>query len=140
MKRYEVFEHSADVGIKAFGSDMNQAFENAALGMFDIITDVTKVEPIGEYDITLNSQDMEQMLVDWLSELLFIHTIKQVMFSRFSVDIQGEEGKWHLKGKVEGENFDEKKHPYHTEIKAVTHHILKIEKSNGYKIQVLFDI
>lgn len=140
MERYEVFEHTADVGIRAYGKDINQAFENSAFGMFDIITDVDMVEAVGEYVITLEARDLEQMLVDWLSELLFIHTIKQVMFSQFSVDIQGEEGKWHLKGKALGEKYDEKRHPYHTEIKAVTHHILKIERNGDYKIQVLFDI
>jgi SHS2 domain-containing protein len=140
MKPYEVFEHTADVGIRAYGKDINQAFENAAFGMFDIITDVEKIEAVGEYDITMDALDLEQLLVDWLSELLYIHTIKQVMFSQFSVEIEGEEGKLHLKGKAKGEFYDEKRHPYHTEIKAVTHHILKIERNEDYTIQVLFDI
>jgi len=140
MKKFEVFEHTADVGIRAFGKDLNEAFENAAIGMFSILTDVEKVENIGEYRIIIEASDMEQMLVDWLSELLYIHTVKMVMFSRFEVDIKGEEGKWRLKGHASGENYDEKKHAYHTEIKAVTHHILEIKKNEGYKIQVLFDI
>ncbi|NIM59616.1 MAG: archease [Candidatus Aminicenantes bacterium] len=140
MKKFEVFEHTADVGIIAYGKGLNEAFENAAIGMFSIITDVEKVEGIGEYRIEIEASDMEQMLVDWLSELLYIHTVKQVMFSSFKVDIGGEEGKWQLKGHASGENYDEKKHPYHTEIKAVTHHILEIKKNEGYKIQVLFDI
>ena len=81
MKKYEVFEHTADVGIKARGADLGEAFENAALGMFDIISDVDIIETIGEYDITLSSPDIEQLLVDWLSELLFINIVKQVLFN-----------------------------------------------------------
>ena len=140
MKKYEVFEHTADVGIRAYGKDLNEAFENAAMGMFSIITDVEKVKAVGGYKIVLEASDLEQMLVDWLSELLYIHTVKQVMFSTFSVKIEGGEGKWLLKGDASGENYDEKKHTYNTEVKAVTHHILDIKKNEGYMVQVLFDI
>jgi SHS2 domain-containing protein len=140
MKKYEIFEHTADVGIRAFGKDLNEAFENAAVGMFSIITDVGKVEIIGEYRVVLEASDLEQLLVDWLSELLFIHSVKQVMFSNFRVEIEDLEGKWRLKGDASGENYDENKHHYHTEIKAVTHHILEIKKNDVYRVQVLLDI
>jgi SHS2 domain-containing protein len=139
MKKYEVFEHTADVGIRASGEDLEEAFENSASGMFDIITDLDKVEAVGEYEVTLQAADLEQLLVDWLSELLYIHSVRQLMLSKFKVQIQEEEGEWHLKGNAKGENIQEK-HPYHTEIKAVTHHILKIEKNEGFHVQVLFDI
>jgi SHS2 domain-containing protein len=139
MKRYEVFEHTADVGIRAFGEDLNQAFENAASGMFDIITDLDKVEPVGEYDISIKEVDLAQLVVDWLSELLYIHSVRQLMLSKFKAHIQEKEGFWHLLGSAQGEEIKEI-HPYHTEIKAVTHHILKVEKNDGYHIQVLFDI
>jgi SHS2 domain-containing protein len=140
MKMYEVFEHTADVGIKAQGADLSQAFENAALGMFDIISDVDHIHSIGEYDVTLFSKDIEQLLVDWLSELLFIHTVKQVLFASFQVEVEEKGGQWHITGKALGENYDPEKHAYHTEIKAVTHHMLEIKEDNGYRIRVLFDI
>lgn len=140
MKKYEILEHTADVGIRAYGKDLNEAFENAAIGMFDLITDVEKVEPIGEYKVILEALDTEQLLVDWLSELLFIHTVKGIMLTKFGVRIEEEEGKWQLIGNASGELYDQKKHPYNTEIKAVTHHILEIKKSDGYTVQVLFDI
>ena len=140
MKKYEVFEHTADVGIRAYGADLNEAFENAARGMFDIISDVDIIEAIGEYDITLSSKDVEQLLVDWLSELLFILTVKQVLFSRFEINIEEKDGQWRMEAKALGEDYDPKKHPYHTEIKAVTHHMLEIKEDNGYSIRILFDI
>ncbi len=140
MKKYEVFDHTADVGIRAHGADLNEAFENAARGMFDIISDVDIIEATGEYDITLSSKDVEQLLVDWLSELLFIHTVKQVLFSRFEIYIEETDGQWRMKAKALGEDYDPKKHPYNTEIKAVTHHMLEIKKDNGYSIRILFDI
>lgn len=140
MKKFEIFEHTADIGIRAYGKDLNKVFENAATGMFDIITDLDKVQSVGEYRVNIEAQDLEQLLVDWLSELLYIHTVKSVMFSGFSVDIKEEKGEWLLKGSASGENYDESKHPYNTEIKAVTHHILKIERNDVWKTQVLFDI
>jgi len=140
MKNYEIFEHTADIGIRAYGKDLNEAFENAAMGMFDIITDLKKVKIVGEYKILLESLDVEQLLIDWLSELLYIHTVQEIMLSSFKVNIKEKEGKWVLMGSASGENYDEKKHPYHIEIKAVTHHILEIKKDDGYKVQVLFDI
>jgi SHS2 domain-containing protein len=140
MKKYEILEHTADVGIKARGADLNEAFENAALAMFDIISDVDTIKATGEYDISLSSHDMEQLFVDWLSDLLFIHTVKQVLFARFEVKINKEDVQWRLEGKALGENYDPKKHPYDTEIKAVTHHMLEIKQDNGFEINVLFDI
>ena len=140
MKKFEIFEHTADVGIRAYGKNLNEAFENAALGMFDVITDLRKVEAIGEYKIMVDAKDSEQLLVDWLSELLFIHTVKGIMFSKFKVEIMEQEDNWRLMGNASGENYKEGKHPYNTEIKAVTHHILEIKKNEVYEVQVLFDI
>ena len=140
MKKYEVLDHTADVGIRAHGTDLSEAFENAATGMFDIISDVDGIKAIGEYDICLSSTDIEQLFVDWLTELLFIHTVKQILFSRFEVNIKKEEGRWSVEAKVLGEKYDPKKHPYNTEIKAVTHHMLEIKEDNGFEIKVLFDI
>lgn len=140
MKKYEIFEHTADVGIIAYGKNLTEAFENAATGMFSIITEMEKVETIGEYRVVIEASDLEQLLVDWLSELLYIHIVKQVMFCDFDVEIEEIKGKWRLKGDAFGENYDPKKHPYHTEIKAITHHLLEIKKNDVYRIQILFDI
>jgi SHS2 domain-containing protein len=140
MNDFEVFEHTADVGIRAKGKDKNSAFERAAAGMFSIITDLDKVSNVGEFQIECEANDLEQLLVDWLTELLYINTAEQIMLSDFRVDINGEEGKWKLMASAFGEEYDSAKHPYHTEIKAVTHHILKIEKKELWNVQVLFDI
>jgi SHS2 domain-containing protein len=140
MGKFQVFEHTADVGIRANGNDINEAFESAAQGMFSIITDLEKIKAVGEYEIQLKAQDPEQLLVDWLSELLYIHSISQIMFSEFALDIRNEGDTWLLEGHAKGESFDSEKHPYHTEIKAVTHHILKVNIDDICEIQVLFDI
>ena len=70
MKHYELVEHTADVGVKAYGKTVAEAFEHVAEGMFDIITDESTIDPVGEYNILLEAPDLEQLLVDWLSQLL----------------------------------------------------------------------
>jgi SHS2 domain-containing protein len=136
MKRYELIEHTADVGVKAYGKSLSEAFEHAAEGMFDIITDKSTIESLGEYKIMLEAPDLEQLLVDWLSQLLFLHSAYTLVFGKFKVTITGN----HLSARVLGEKYDTKKHRMGVEIKAVTYHILQVHEKDPLFVQVLFDI
>lgn len=138
MKTYELIDHTADVGIKAHGKTLSEAFENAAKGMFDIITDSSEIESIGQYDIELEASDLEQLLVDWLSELLFLNSAKNLVFGFFKIDLDEKNKK--LTAKVFGEKFDLSKHKIGAEIKAVTYHMLEVKKKKPFHVQVLFDI
>jgi SHS2 domain-containing protein len=136
MKQYELINHTADVGVKAYGKTVAQAFEHAAKAMFDIITDSSVVSPVGQYDITLEAPDLEQLLVDWLSKLLFLNGAKNLVFGKFEVTLQGT----NLRAHVYGERYDTKKHKMGEEIKAVTYHMLEVHQKNPIYVQVLFDI
>jgi SHS2 domain-containing protein len=136
MKQYDLIEHTADVGLKAYGKNISEAFENAAKGMFDIITDSSKIATIGQYDIQLEAPDLEQLLVDWLSELLFLNSAKNLVFGTFKVKINDN----HLSAEVLGEEYDKSKHRMGVEIKAVTYHMLEVNNKKPYYAQVLFDI
>ncbi len=138
MKTYELVDHTADVGIKAYGKTLSEAFENAAKGMFDIITDSSEIENIGQYNIELEAPDLEQLLVDWLSELLFLNSAKNIVFGFFKVELDDKKNK--LSAKVFGEKFDISKHKAGAEIKAVTYHMLEVKKKKPFRVQVLFDI
>jgi len=138
MKTYELIEHTADVGIKAYGKNISEAFENAAKGMFDIITDKSEIEPTGEYEINLESQDLEQLLVDWLSDLLFLNSAKNLVFSFFKVELDEKTNS--LSAHVFGEKYNISKHKIGMEIKAVTYHILEVRNKRPYHVQILFDI
>lgn len=138
MKTYELIDHTADVGVKAYGKTLSEAFENAAKGMFDIITDSSEIENIGQYDIELEAPDLEQLLVDWLSELLFLNSAKNIVFGFFKVELDDKKNK--LSAKVFGEKFDISKHKAGAEIKAVTYHMLVVKKKKPFHVQVLFDI
>ena len=136
MKAYDLIEHTADVGIKAYGKTISEAFEHAARGMFDIIADSSKVDSVGEYDIQLEAPDLEQLLVDWLSELLFLNSAKNLVFGSFKINID----KNHLSAQVFGEEYDTSKHKMGAEIKAVTYHMLEVNKKKPFYVKVLFDI
>ena len=137
-KKYEIIDHTADVVLKAYGKTLSEAFENAAKGMFDIITDNSEIESIGQYNIELEAPDLEQLLVDWLSELLFLNSAKNLVFGFFKIELDEKNKK--LTAKVFGQKFDLSKHKIGAEIKAVTYHMLIVKKKKPYHVQVLFDI
>ncbi len=87
--RYKVFDHTADTGITAYGASADEIFENAAYGMFDLMTDVDRVRPVGEVQVKAEAHDLGSLMVDWLSELLFIHEVENVFFAEFDVAIEG---------------------------------------------------
>jgi len=136
MKKYDLIEHTADVGIKAYGDTVSEAFKNAAIGMFDIITDKSIINSIGQYEIQLNAPDLEQLLVDWLSELLFLNSAKNLVFGSFNVTVKNND----LSAQIFGEEYNTSKHKKGTEIKAVTYHMLKVHDKEPFYVQVLFDI
>jgi SHS2 domain-containing protein len=138
LKEYEIIEHTADIGVKAYGKSLSEAFANAAKAMFDIITDNSEIESVGEYKIQLEANDLEQLLVDWLGELLFLNTAKNLVFNFFNVDL--DDKKFRLRAHIFGEKFDISKHKIGIEIKAVTYHILEVRNKRPYYVQVLFDI
>ncbi len=134
---YKIFEHTADIGIEAYGKNLEEAFENAAKGMFSIITNGGKIEEKIEKDIEINrEEDDEMLLVDWLSELIYLYDVEKLVFGNFKVKIDGK-----LNAIAYGEKYDRSKHGYGIEIKAVTYHMLEIKRNKkGFVIRVLFDI
>ena len=138
MKKYEFIDHTADIVVKAYGKNLSESFSNAAKSMFDIITDNSKIDNIGVYNIILEAPDLDQLLVDWLSELLFLNSANNLVFGTFEIEIN--EKYLRLNAKIYGENFDLSKHKSGIEIKAVTYHMLKVNNKPPFSVQVLFDI
>jgi len=143
MKPYEIIEHTADVGLKANGATLNGLFENAARGMFKIISGakVDKNES-GQINkkikIKKEADDIEGLLVNWLSELLYIFNKEKILFSDFKISELNNKG---LIGNSSGKRIDLAHTPLQTEIKAVTFHDLKIKKDkNCFSCKIIFDV
>lgn len=136
-KDFEILNHTADVGIIAYGADMKQAFANAARGLFSLITELGDVEEALHRDIELTASDEESLLVAWLNELVYQFDTEAIIFKRFDII---ELNNTHLKARGYGEKVNSSKHKLKTGVKAATYHMLKVEKNNGCRVQVLFDI
>lgn len=138
---FEFFDVTADIGYRAYGDTLNQAFENAGLALFEVITDTSVLKPSIKKTISLKSEDKKALLFDWLNELIFLHDAEYLVFSCFQVDISGDEIKgYQLDAVVWGEEFEQSQHESRDEVKAVTYHLMEIEKDDGYRIQVIVDV
>ncbi len=136
-KEFEILDHTADVGIIAYGADLKQAFANAARGLFSLITRLGDIREALHRDIELSAEDVESLLVGWLNELVYYFDTEGILFRRFDII---ELNNSHLKARGYGEKADSSKHELKTGVKGTTYHMLKIEKNNGYRVQVIFDI
>ncbi|AKB17060.1 MULTISPECIES: archease [unclassified Methanosarcina] len=141
-KKYEYLEHTADIKFLAYGNTLEEVFENAALAMFNVIIDTGKVSGETARDVYLKSPDLESLLVDWLSELLYLFEVDEVVFWKFRVEeIRAEEGECSIKARASGEKYYPESHPFETEIKAVTYNQLELKKTaEGWKAQIVVDI
>jgi len=137
-KSFEVIDHTADVGIIAYGTEIKQVFANAALALFSLITELEDVGEELKYDVEVASEDRESLLVEWLNELIYLFDAEHVLLKKFDVQSLSNA---RLKAACYGEKFDPSRHRIKTGVKAATYHMLRIDKDNkGYKAQVIFDI
>ncbi|NMO08479.1 archease [Methanobacterium subterraneum] len=140
-KKFEFFDVTADVGFRAYGQNLNDAFGNAAQAMFEVMTDTSQVKPKVKREILVESEDEKALLYDWLSELLFIHDYEGLVFSQFTVTIQQKDPEtFNLSAVVWGEEFNQATHEVRDEVKAVTFHLMEIVKEeNRCTLQVIVD-
>jgi SHS2 domain-containing protein len=136
-KDFEIMDHTADVGIIAYGADMKQAFANAAKGLFSLITELDDVDEVLHRDAELTATDEESLLVEWLNELIYQFDTEGIVFKRFDIT---QLDNTRLRARGYGEKVDKSRHRLKTGVKAATYHMLKVEKNDGFRVQVLFDI
>ena len=134
-ERYQLIDHTADILVRTSGKDMNEAFENAAYALFDTMCDAASVEPLKIKKVECEADDLGQLLVDWLSRLLFLCDVDDMLFSEFEVKIVGKK----LTARIKGEPLDAEKHQLKTDVKAITYHMLEVDPKKN-TVQVLLDI
>jgi len=135
---FEFLEHTADAYIAAYGKDLARAFENAAVAMFDVMTQVEKVRAKVEDEVEAKGSDEYALLYSWLEALLVKSELNRMLYSKFKVSelLQDSDG-FELKAKIWGESFDPKRHLQKVGVKAVTYHRMEIIKAPG-KITLKF--
>jgi SHS2 domain-containing protein len=141
MKEFEILEHTADIGIAAYGKTKREVFINAAKGMFEIIAGKNKNLKENFYDkIKLEADNLEGLLFAWLNELLYIGETRMVILNKFQIK---ELSDFQIKAEIEGMKINPPSVKIEKEIKAATYHRLEIKKdreSGLWRAQVIFDI
>ncbi len=133
---------TADMAFEAFGSDLNELFENCGIALMEVMTDTSKIEPEREISFAVKGHDLQSLLFDFLSELIYYKDTEGLVFSRFVVEI--EKGKdFRLKCSAFGEKWRRTKHEVRTEVKAATYNQMVVEKlpdKDEWRAQVVLDV
>jgi len=137
-KPYEVFEHTADIGLHAYGDTLAELFIHAAQGMESLMVPLEQVSNQVSREIVVDGHDSVSLLIAWLNELIFLFDTEYLIFREFNIDDLSET---HLKGRASGEPYDAQRHDLGSAIKAVTWHEAIVERMGSrYKARVIFDI
>jgi SHS2 domain-containing protein len=126
------------MGIEAHGDSLAALFRQTALGLRQIITSCTDIQPQQEIRVEVQARDREELLVNWLSELLFLLEVRQLLPAEFVIDSISD---CRLQAWVRGESLDFERHFLEREIKAVTYHQIRVEQvAGGWQAQVFVDL
>ena len=130
----------ADIAYEAFGKDLNELFENAAFAIFELSVNLKTIEAEKKVEFKLEHEKIENLLYDFLSEILFLKDSKYMVFKKVKVSIK--EGKKNqLKAVLEGTTINPEKQQLENDIKAITMHMFELKKEkNGYKATIVVDI
>ena len=138
QRPYEVFEHTADIGLHAFGRTISELFIHAAQGMESLMVAPEQVRVQVNREIAVTGHDEVSLLITWLNELIVLFDTEYLLLRQFEIDeISGT----YLRGQVSGEPYDAQRHDLGSAIKAVTWHEAAVELTDeGYKARIIFDI
>ena len=140
MKKFEYLDVTADIGFYAFGKNLNEAFENAGLAMFNIISDTDNIDSDKAIEFEITSEDMVSLLYDYLEELLFYHEVEFMLFSEFDIEIEEIDNNYNLKAIIKGESINWDKHERDCEIKAVTFHQMEVNVGEVVELKAIVDL
>ena len=137
--KFKFLEHTADAKMQAFGATLEEAFSNAALGMFNVMVDTSKIKQVKKHLFTIKSENEESLLYDFLEHLLFLIDSEDFLLSEVLEFTIIRNKVLTLVARVIGDNHTNQE--VHSYIKAVTYSEMFIKKEKGkYVIQVVFDI
>lgn len=130
-------EHTADIGIEAWGADLRAAFGEAAVGLCALMVDPATIEEREERRIAVDADDVGDLLVRFLSELIALADSESLLFRRFAIDVLGER---HLEARAWGERIDSERHRLLTAVKAATYHTLAVDPGPPARVRVILDL
>lgn len=141
-EKFKFLEHTADVYVAAHGEDIAEAFENAALAMFEVMTDTAKVTVTEEDSVEIEAEDEYALLYNWLEALLVNSEVDGMLYSKFKISsLEETVDGFKLIATACGEKFNASKHEQKVAVKAVTYHRMKIVKdADEVALEFILDI
>lgn len=136
MKRFRLIEHTADTGLVAYGHSLAEAFANAAYGLFSIITELNRVRGVKSRPVAVTAGDVEELLFNWMNELIYVFEVEHLLFKRFDISELTEHT---LKATGWGETYDPSRHQLKLGVKSATYHMLEVNEEKN-RVQVIFDV
>ena len=138
MGGFELFDHTADLGVEGRGDSLGEALAWTATGMFSVIADLDAVKPREELRLSVAAVDRDALVVDWLNELLFRFETEGFLPRRFEVTVN--EAGTALEARCMGEPADPDRHRAWSVVKAATYHALEVRHNTEWRIQVVLDV
>ena len=135
MPRYRLISHTADAGLFAYGKSLDEAYANAAYGMFAIMTDLRKVRETEIRRVSITEKDKESLLFEWLNRLIYLFDVEHLIFKRFEVKLDGT----HLNATCYGEKFDPARHKMTIGVKSATYYLLEVDEKKC-RVRVVLDV
>ena len=136
MRRFRLIEHTADIGLVAYGQTLSEAYANAGYGLFSIITELRKVREAESRRVEVTENDPEGLLFEWLNRLIYFFDVEMLLFRRFEIEaLDGQ----HLKATCYGERYDPSRHRLRMGVKSATYHLLKVDEEKK-QVRVIFDV
>lgn len=124
--------------VEVSAPSLPELFADAGLALFEAITDVTTVRPRQHVSLSLAGADPEELLVAWLTELLFFYESERWLFCRFEPRLPSPH---RVEGEAWGERLDPNRHPIDREVKAVTYHRMALVREGDLiKTRIVFDL
>ncbi|HSF27790.1 MAG TPA: archease [Nitrosopumilaceae archaeon] len=136
---YRYLEHTTDAFIEVTGNTLEDAFENAGISVVDTIVDIKSVEEKIEKEIEVKGKDLNNLLYNWLEEIIIVTITEGFVARRFSVRL-GKNGGYKLVATLSGEEIDVEKHHFKVEIKAPTFHLMEIKQNKQVVMRFLLDL
>ncbi|REJ37943.1 MAG: hypothetical protein DIU84_02555 [Bacillota bacterium] len=149
---YEILEHTADVGLEAYGPTQAEALRQAALGMAALVVPPDQVRPARRWQVHVSAPDPDLLLFNLLDELLYLHHVEGMLVHDVTVEAEAPggpggsggapgPGRWSARAVARGETLDPRRHRPGTEIKAVTLHGIALRPEGGRWVgRVVFDL
>jgi SHS2 domain-containing protein len=135
---YEIFEHTADLGLRVRAPDLPGLFADAGRGLTSMIApNLDSIRPVREIPVCVAGSRRDDLFFDWLSEILYLFESEHLLLSQFDVEIDADG----VRAVARGEPLDESRHALEHEVKAITYHGLKVDQTpDGWLAEVIVDI